>query len=510
MNAAEIGELGGGVIWTLTSIGSGGGDADKLMKIAAKLKSVEEEATAMAAYLEQKQKAGPVTWEQLSADNDFWILASKLAAAIAGAVAAGVTNQEGAGQAVKKALELFASGMKLAEVTAKVGKIIEILQSEKTAAEKDREAGKIVGELIHDAFAFVGEKAHEHDEAKKQEAERREHEKQQEESDQEIEVLSSTGKGDLGSEAAPTELPADAPLELESTLESLGGLQAAVDQAKGREPIELPPEAPLELQTALESSSDLQAAFEGSGGAAAIELPPDEPMQLQSAAESTQDLQNEANTDPRTQAQQNRALDLPRVQQSRRWILTREDELNYIQYSPDVNPKAGWRSAYRFTPPRGGGTVRFGPREYTYDANGNLVQATTTGITLGVRDPVMYGGSPRPGTDYAHLLGIDFGTIDAQVGRHGGFAGDPAMNRPLGEVDPLWYEAERRTLDSALNLRDAGRPFRVVAEARGHDAHGVPSETRLRLESNGTVVEDSGWIPNSASANKPSARGHIQ
>ena len=139
----------------------------------------------------------------------------------------------------------------------------------------------------------------------------------------------------------------------------------------------------------------------------------------------------------------------------------------------------------------------------SYDAAGNLVQATTTEVALGVRDRVIYDNAPgvTPGTDYGHLLGVDFGHIDAQLGRHGGTAMTPDINRPLGQIDAAWYNAERAAVTRALQLQEAGTPFRVVAEARGHDANGVAAATRLRIEVNGVPNFDSGWIGNPASAN---------
>lgn len=193
-------------------------------------------------------------------------------------------------------------------------------------------------------------------------------------------------------------------------------------------------------------------------------------------------------------------LPFKRTANQRGWLLSRVDELNIIQFDPKINPKAEWRSAYRFSPPAGGGTVKFGPRLYVFDEAGNLVQASTTELTVGVRDKVMYASAPGTGAaagrDYGHLLGIDFGHIDAQLGRHGGVAMKSNINRPTTGATAPWYDAERTAMDRALQLKQAGQPYQIVGEARGYDAAGVPAETRLRVESAGNTVFDSGWIDN--------------
>jgi uncharacterized protein DUF4157 len=177
-------------------------------------------------------------------------------------------------------------------------------------------------------------------------------------------------------------------------------------------------------------------------------------------------------------------------------LLSMQEQMQSVQFDPEINPRAGWRSAQRFTP-EPGETKSFGPRTYTYDADRNLVRASTTDLTLGVRDKAMYAGVPGmgPGEDYGHLLGIDFGNIDAQVGRYGGFRQAAAVNRPLGVQQALWYDAERTALDQALQLKRANQSFEVVTNARGY-VNGVPSETRIYVSSSSGVMYDSGWIAN--------------
>jgi hypothetical protein len=108
----------------------------------------------------------------------------------------------------------------------------------------------------------------------------------------------------------------------------------------------------------------------------------------------------------------------------------------------------------------------------------------------------MYANLPGklPGEEYGHLLGTDFGTIDALLGRHAGFRTPAGVNRPIGGPSP-WYQAERVTKARAAALEQAGQPYRVVAQARGY-VQGVPGEMRIFIESQGAVLEDSGWIAN--------------
>src|SRR5262249_39748359 len=159
------------------------------------------------------------------------------------------------------------------------------------------------------------------------------------------------------------------------------------------------------------------------------------------------------------------------------------DEANWVQFSPSVNPRAEWRSAWRFRGPEEGGTFEFGDRTYVFDASRNLTEASTTRLSLGVRDPVMYADAPgiRPGEDFGHLLGPDFGHIDAQLGVHGGFPQTASVNRPLGGDAP-WYSAERTAKARALELDGAGVPYRVVGQAQAH-VNGIPAQTRIFVES---------------------------
>jgi hypothetical protein len=174
MSASEIGNLGGSIIWTLTMLGAGGAGASGQTKalltgidVAGKLKSVEDQCTSMADYLTRKGKQGPITWAALRDDAEFWVECTKLAGAIAGAVALGVTSEKGAAATVKKVLDTVAPYLKAGEAAAKVAQIIQILNNPKLPPkDKEAAAAKVVGELIAMAFDLVAGKAQKADEAR--------------------------------------------------------------------------------------------------------------------------------------------------------------------------------------------------------------------------------------------------------------------------------------------------------------------------------------------------------
>jgi hypothetical protein len=172
VSAAEIGNLGGSIIWSLTMLGAGGGSSQAKalltgIDLLGKVKSVEDQCTSMAAYLERKGKEGPITWPALRDDAEFWVECTKLAGAIASAVALGATSEKGAAATIKKALEGVAPYLRAAEITAKVAQIIQILNHPKLPPKvKEEQAAKIVGELIATAFDLVGGKAQKRDEAR--------------------------------------------------------------------------------------------------------------------------------------------------------------------------------------------------------------------------------------------------------------------------------------------------------------------------------------------------------
>ncbi len=179
------------------------------------------------------------------------------------------------------------------------------------------------------------------------------------------------------------------------------------------------------------------------------------------------------------------------VSRTSKWLLSMEDQMNHVQFSPQVNAKAFRLTSFNDVP-EGGATLRFGPRTYQLDAEGQLVEASTTRLTLGVRDPAYYNRQSK-GMDFGHLLGIMFGHIDAQLGPLGGFPQARALNQFTGR----WFRAEQKVHREALNLQELGRPFRVVAQARGY-ANGIPEEIRIFLEVGGQPVlgTDSGWMRN--------------
>ena len=160
-------------------MGAGGAGASGQAKallagidILGKVKSVEDQCTSMASYLDRKRKQGPITWAALRDDAEFWVECTKLATSIASAVALGVTSEKGAAGTVKKILDTVAPYLKAGEATAKVAQIIQILNDPKLPPKvKEEKAAKIVGELIAMAFDLVGEKAKKADESRAKQAE---------------------------------------------------------------------------------------------------------------------------------------------------------------------------------------------------------------------------------------------------------------------------------------------------------------------------------------------------
>jgi hypothetical protein len=180
-----------------------------------------------------------------------------------------------------------------------------------------------------------------------------------------------------------------------------------------------------------------------------------------------------------------------------RSLLSMQEQVNFVQYDPDINSEAKWRmpKESRFSPPKGGGVVKVGDLEYHFDANGYLLEASTNKLSLGIRDPVMYDKLPgkQANEDFGHLLGIDFGHIDARLGPYGGYRQTSSVNRPTGEGKPHWYNAERDALKAALSLLQQGKPYFVKAQAKGH-INGIPQEARITVESEGKIVYDSQWL----------------
>ncbi|WP_404331982.1 hypothetical protein [Mesobacillus maritimus] len=230
---------------------------------------------------------------------------------------------------------------------------------------------------------------------------------------------------------------------------------------------------------------------------AGIELPPDtgEPFDELITGPWTEDMWNPSKR-KRRKLKQTRpdALEVSYAKPFNASTLMQsmEDQLNYVQLMPKLNPKKFRLPSYEFL--EKGKTYGFGPRQYTLDMDKNLIEASTTRITVGIRDS-SFTKIPgmEAGKDFGHLLGIRFGHIDAQLGPHGGFPQPSELNRFTGE----WFRAEDKVFKAALRLQDTGQSFRVVAQAKGYK-NGVPSHIRIFLESDRKIVSgtDSGWVAN--------------
>ena len=175
MNAAQIGNAGGKIVWMLTMLGAGtaaqeGTQAKMLLKvldITGRLKTVDDEGHNMVALLEQMDADGNLNAKGLLGSPEFHVQAIKLAGAIVAAVVGGMMTKEGAATASQKILEQAVKYLKLAEMVAKVARIMEIaFDAKMTPDQKEAEAGKVVVELITDAVGAVGDKAAESDEAR--------------------------------------------------------------------------------------------------------------------------------------------------------------------------------------------------------------------------------------------------------------------------------------------------------------------------------------------------------
>ena len=186
-------------------------------------------------------------------------------------------------------------------------------------------------------------------------------------------------------------------------------------------------------------------------------------------------------------------LPLKNVKDDPQMLLTMAEELDYVQYDPKINKEAGHRvpQGSRFSP-GANKSYKFGTRTYQFDGLKRIIRASTTRLTIGIRDEVMSAEFVRPeNNDYGHLLGVQFGTIDAQLGMHGGIPQASNVNRPLGKKPALWYNAERIAFKKAIALHKAGTPYEVIAEAR-YPQNGVP-ETQIRVIG-GEENYESGWI----------------
>jgi hypothetical protein len=302
----------------------------------------------------------------------------------------------------------------------------------------------------------------------------------------------------------PIKLAADEPMQLESAAETTARLQEQI----GPRPDAIdPPPAPKDPML-------IEPNKAPAGGGSQVESQ----IELEPPLETAKRL-GEGWTPP-SGKRKVIGVKLRRRRLDPRWKLTREDEMTFVTFDarseplvkgqggrPDVKaPQSGvpyrvradWLSYYRWEPPRGGGVVEIGPRRYVYDAAGNPIEASTTDMTLGVRERGQYaGGGPdyRPGDDYGHLLGVDFGHVDAQLGRAGGGPQASGVNRVGAGGGGDWYLAEREAARQAWVLKANGQPMRVVAQARNFQGARA-GETRIYVESDGRIAYDSGWIPN--------------
>jgi hypothetical protein len=169
-NAASIGTVGGSVIWNLVMLhgGSGAGSTGagmlpqgmKALDLVSKFKGVDDALTSMGDYLLRMQEKGKLTRDDLLADDEFKIECFKLAGAVVGAIGGGLGATGDTAKAVQVAMEKLALVFKAGELGAKLGEISQLLMDDSLEPAAQRAAvGKLVMELVSDAFSIVGDKA---------------------------------------------------------------------------------------------------------------------------------------------------------------------------------------------------------------------------------------------------------------------------------------------------------------------------------------------------------------
>lgn len=192
---------------------------------------------------------------------------------------------------------------------------------------------------------------------------------------------------------------------------------------------------------------------------------------------------------------------LPRASEFKPGDIMGNDQ-EYVQMYPDAysGPSTAKyrRGSTKFQPPAGGGVIRFGAQGYEFDTSGNLVRATSSALTAGVRDPANYAARSGGGLDFFHILGVDFGHRDGRIQEYGGFLGPAYLNRDTGEgLTPLWYNAEREARKIAEKLHREGKDYLIEVEAPNWQ-NGRPEKMRIRVWSGGKVVDPPGgaaaWV----------------
>ncbi len=169
-NAASIGTAGGSVIWNLVMLhgGSGAGSAGagmlpqglKALDLVSKFKGVDDALTSMGDYLLRMQEKRQLTRDHLLGDDEFKIECFKLAGAVVGAIGGALGATGDTAKMVQVAMEKLALVFKGGEIGAKLGEISQILMDDTLQPAAQRAAvGKLVMELVSDAFSIVGEKA---------------------------------------------------------------------------------------------------------------------------------------------------------------------------------------------------------------------------------------------------------------------------------------------------------------------------------------------------------------
>jgi hypothetical protein len=459
-SAGDIGTAGGKGIWQLVMIGAGNqmsaasggsailpaGEAAKsaqtalsALGIVGGLGGVADAGTGIARDIERLQDQGDITVEAVLADAQFQEHVFALASSVFSLLARSETADQ------KRTTAIVTALLESAGASTHIHRMFEIRRSNLTADQKQAAYKETIEKLIERLFAAAGAMGGAHDQGAFE---------RKPEPPAQPGANPATGQPVEGLPQA--QVPPEPQAVVQAEVAASDGAPAEHDR---HAPIELgpEPEGPMELTGPL----------------------PDETAPPRADAIDIGDTKGDPDMKP----------------------MDRPDEQNYVQYGDLDGKKINKHKEHRnagatIVPPPGGGTVQHGDRLYTFDASGKLIRAETSKVGPGYRDAAFYKNAPGTGKaagyDYGHLLGVQFGNLDAATGRNAGVPMASTINQGGG----AWHAAESRI---AANLEQVGSaPYRLVGEATDFKGS-VPGKVRLRLEvgpPNGHLSVDSGWIPN--------------